>query len=482
MPGYGNVEVVRGLDLRVEPGEVVALLGPNGAGKTTTLLTIAGELAPARWRRPGARLRRPRPAPRPRPQRTRTSSPRSGPSSWSSPSRRTCGSAGATSSVRSSCSPSWSPTSTGGSGCSPVASSRCWRWPAASPGVRSCCWSTSCRSASHPIVVDRLLRVVRAAADDGIGVLLVEQHVHKAMQFADRILVLRRGVVELAGTVAELRDRLDDIQDAYLRPEAGRSGAMTTPTSGHWPCWPSWRWWRRSPRDVATAASATTRQRRPATPRRRASESAVERSPSPPTARASRCGSRRSPRSPADRPAGTAVRARIGTDAALTSINRECSLGRPIEVAICDDSADVNGNLACGREAAEDGSLAILSSVGSFDDGAAASGLPGIFLWGTSAFELTNEQAYSSISGITVGMGGVSAAQAAGAEDFLLVLPDSPALQFVADPGRGAGRPARHRARDDLLPDRRHRLRPASRPRSPSGSPMPSACSRSLPS
>ena len=127
-----------------------------------------------------------------------------------------------------------------------------------------------------------------------------------------------------------------------------------------------------------------------------------------------------------------AARARIGTDAALASINRECALGRPIELTVCDDGADVNHNLACGREAAEAGSLAIVSSIGSFDDGAAASGLPGIFLWGTSAYELTNERAYSSISGITVGMGGVSAAQAAGAEDFLLVLPDIPALQFVA--------------------------------------------------
>ena len=127
-----------------------------------------------------------------------------------------------------------------------------------------------------------------------------------------------------------------------------------------------------------------------------------------------------------------AVRARIGTDAALASLNRECALGRPIELSVCDDGADVNRSLACGREAAEDGSLAIISSVGSFDDGAAASGLPGIFLWGTSAFELTHERAYSSISGITVGMGGVSAAQAAGAEDFVLVLPDTPALQFVA--------------------------------------------------
>ncbi len=42
--GYGAIAVVRDVDLRVEPGEVVALIGPNGAGKTTTLLTLAGEL------------------------------------------------------------------------------------------------------------------------------------------------------------------------------------------------------------------------------------------------------------------------------------------------------------------------------------------------------------------------------------------------------------------------------------------------------
>ena len=40
--GYAGVPVVRGLDLHLDEGEVVALLGPNGAGKTTTLLTISG--------------------------------------------------------------------------------------------------------------------------------------------------------------------------------------------------------------------------------------------------------------------------------------------------------------------------------------------------------------------------------------------------------------------------------------------------------
>jgi branched-chain amino acid transport system ATP-binding protein len=45
--GYGETEILRGLSLRVDEGELVAVIGPNGAGKSTLLKTLAG-LVPAR--------------------------------------------------------------------------------------------------------------------------------------------------------------------------------------------------------------------------------------------------------------------------------------------------------------------------------------------------------------------------------------------------------------------------------------------------
>jgi len=44
---YGNIQVLWGVSLRIDEGEIVALVGANGAGKTTLLNTISGLLCPA---------------------------------------------------------------------------------------------------------------------------------------------------------------------------------------------------------------------------------------------------------------------------------------------------------------------------------------------------------------------------------------------------------------------------------------------------
>jgi branched-chain amino acid transport system ATP-binding protein len=43
---YGNIAAVKGLSIKVMPGEIVTLIGSNGAGKSTTLRTISGLLRP----------------------------------------------------------------------------------------------------------------------------------------------------------------------------------------------------------------------------------------------------------------------------------------------------------------------------------------------------------------------------------------------------------------------------------------------------
>ena len=67
-----------------------------------------------------------------------------------------------------------------------------------------------------PRTVGVLLRAVRAAADRGVGALLIEQHVHRVLDIADRVYLLHHGKVQFEGTAAEARANIDDIQATYL--------------------------------------------------------------------------------------------------------------------------------------------------------------------------------------------------------------------------------------------------------------------------
>jgi branched-chain amino acid transport system ATP-binding protein len=67
-----------------------------------------------------------------------------------------------------------------------------------------------------PIMVQRLLVAVKRAAEEGVGVLLVEQHVRQALQVADRVYVLQRGRVVFEGDAATAESQIEQIEKAYL--------------------------------------------------------------------------------------------------------------------------------------------------------------------------------------------------------------------------------------------------------------------------
>jgi branched-chain amino acid transport system ATP-binding protein len=213
--GYDGIEVVHGLDLGIQPGEVVAMLGANGAGKSTTLLTLAGVLRPIAGRV------------------TLNGRPAEG--SLQRRARSGLGFLKESTSVF--------PTLTVGQnlslgrvpmekvfGIAPELRGLKRRRGGLLSGGEQRILAMARALAAEPKVLlvdelslglapkvtDHLLALLRRHADQGTAVLLVEQHPRKAVAVADRVLVLRRGQIVLEAPAEDVRARVDNLHDYYF--------------------------------------------------------------------------------------------------------------------------------------------------------------------------------------------------------------------------------------------------------------------------
>jgi branched-chain amino acid transport system ATP-binding protein len=213
--GYGGIAAVRDLSLAVEPGEVVALLGPNGAGKTTTLRALSGALAPSagevRWDDAPTR--------RPLHRRAR------GGLSYVPEARSVFMGLTVAENLRVGTGsrddalelfPELAPQMARKAGLLSGGQQQMLTLARALASRPRALLADELSLGLAPLVVKRLLTAVREAADRGVGVLLVEQHVRQALTIADRVYVLQRGKIAITGSSAEVAGRLDEIERTYL--------------------------------------------------------------------------------------------------------------------------------------------------------------------------------------------------------------------------------------------------------------------------
>lgn len=213
--GYHGQPIISDLDLEIRSGEMVALFGANGAGKTTTLLTLAGEIKPISGHvelfgspHPGSLIKAARKGMALLtddraifPPLTVRDNLRLGRGSVADAlaffpeledhmDRRSGLLSGGQQQILS------------------VA-----RILAAKPKV---ILADELSLGLAPMIVARLLKALRTAADNGAAVLLIEQHVPIALSQVDRACVLVRGVLALEKPASELRANPDAITDLYL--------------------------------------------------------------------------------------------------------------------------------------------------------------------------------------------------------------------------------------------------------------------------
>ncbi|HKE75643.1 MAG TPA: ABC transporter ATP-binding protein [Acidimicrobiales bacterium] len=213
--GYGPIPVVDSLDLSVRPGEMVALLGANGAGKTTTLLALAGELKPT------------------------AGSVRMFGDVVTKPLHVRCSRGMAFVTEEKSVIfgltvldnlrlgrgdidlafrlfPELERLRKRKAGLLSGGEQQILTLARALSREPQILLADELSMGLAPLVVERLIRALREAADRGIAVLLVEQQVRTALTSCDRAYVLRRGRIVLEGPTSELVNRIEEIEASYL--------------------------------------------------------------------------------------------------------------------------------------------------------------------------------------------------------------------------------------------------------------------------
>jgi len=222
--GYEGVPVVRGLDLSVAAGEVVALLGPNGAGKTTTLRTVSGLLpviggtvevlgGPPSSRSPHKVARRGV---------GHVTEDRSLFFDLTTRQNLVVGVAGRRRQARALARllelfPELEPLLDRKAGLLSGGQQQMLALARALVAEPRLLLIDEMSLGLAPLIVQRLLPMVRSIAEDtGAGVVLVEQHLTMALDVADTVCVLVHGEVAAAGPAAALRDDRSLLEASYL--------------------------------------------------------------------------------------------------------------------------------------------------------------------------------------------------------------------------------------------------------------------------
>jgi branched-chain amino acid transport system ATP-binding protein len=219
--GYYGVPVVRNLNLTVEAGEVVALLGPNGAGKTTTLLTtsalnpiLSGDIRvfgqSVKGRRPHLVAREGLAhVPEDRSlffQLTVRENLRLGAAKGAADIDQALGYF-----------PALEKLMDRKAGLLSGGEQQMLAMARALTVKPKMLMVDEMSLGLAPIIVERLLPVLRRIADEtGAGVLLVEQHVHLALEVADRAYVMSHGSMVLEGDAKELAANRQLLESSYL--------------------------------------------------------------------------------------------------------------------------------------------------------------------------------------------------------------------------------------------------------------------------